>query len=108
MKKIGDVLKELRLINGLTQTQVAEFLEVDQSLITKIESGERNIKSIHLERLCNLYGVSVTSLENEEFNCIKIAYRAKEVSNEDLNVIAEVKELALNLRFMEDLYENNR
>ena len=50
----------------------------------------------------------MTSLENEEFNCIKIAYRAKEVSNEDLNVIAEVKELALNLRFMEDLYEKNR
>lgn len=108
MKKIGEALKELRMINGLTQTQVANFLEVDQSLITKIENGERNLKLVYLEKLCNLYGVSVGSLENGDYNCIKIAYRAKEISNEDLNVIAEVKELTLNLRFMEDLYEKNR
>ena len=38
---IGNKIKELRTKAGFNQTIIAEYLQVDQSLISKIEKGER-------------------------------------------------------------------
>lgn len=42
---IGKVLRKLRIESGLKQDQVADRLGVNQSIISKFESGER---SLHL------------------------------------------------------------
>lgn len=42
---IGKVLRKLRIESGLKQDQVADRLGVNQSMISKFESGER---SLHL------------------------------------------------------------
>ena len=34
-------IKELREKNGYTQKNIADFLSVDQSFVSKIENGER-------------------------------------------------------------------
>ena len=105
MKNIGETLKALRKQNGLKQVEVALYLGVDQSLITKIENNERNISNVLLSKLCALYGVELDSLDVDK--CIKIAYRAEKISVEDLKVIAEVKKLALDMDFMEALLNEN-
>jgi len=97
---MNELLKELREKNNLTQAEVSKYLNVDQSLIAKIESGERNISVSQLEMLSALYGYDL--IRNDKSKPISIAYRAKDISN-DLNVISSIKRISLNLRFMENL-----
>ena len=52
-------LKEARKQSGLTQSEVAEKLGLPQSYVSKIESGERRVDAVELERLAKIYGKRV-------------------------------------------------
>lgn len=49
-------LRQARLDAGLTQAQVAEKLGVRQTLVSKVELGERRIDPVELRRFAELYG----------------------------------------------------
>ena len=101
MEEMCKKLKELRDKNGYTQEQVANYLNVDQSMIAKIENGTRNIGVSELSKLASLYGCELGVLLGEgECNPLSLAYRATNVQKEDLEAIAAIKKVALNLRFM--------
>lgn len=51
-RSIGMKLQEIRLVQGLTQFQLAERLSKPQSYISKIETGERGL------HLCELFAYS--------------------------------------------------
>jgi transcriptional regulator with XRE-family HTH domain len=57
-KAIGIALKALRKNNGLTQEGLAEYLNISQSAYSRIENGDSNSWSIHLEKLCKFYNVN--------------------------------------------------
>lgn len=97
---MNELLKKLRIENNLTQKEVADYLDVDQSLIAKIENGERNIQTSQIEKLSDLYGYDI--LNDKKQDAIKIAFRAGNISS-DLDSIAKIKRIALNLMFMEDI-----
>lgn len=97
---MNELLKRLRIENNLTQKEVADYLNVDQSLIAKIENGERNIQTSQIEKLSDLYGYDI--LNDKKQDAIKIAFRAGNISS-DLDSIAKIKRIALNLIFMEDI-----
>lgn len=97
---MNELLKKLRIENNLTQKEVADYLDVDQSLIAKIENGERNIQTSQIEKLSDLYGYDI--LNDKKQDAIKIAFRAGNISS-DLASIAKIKRIALNLMFMEDI-----
>jgi transcriptional regulator with XRE-family HTH domain len=48
-------LRQARLDAGLTQTQAGEMLGVDQTFISKCESGERRIDAIELQEFARIY-----------------------------------------------------
>ena len=102
---IGQKVKELREKAGLNQMQIAQFLEVDQSTISKCEKGERQFQVDHLERLGSLFGVPLADLMNEEVPVapLQIAFRADGMQVEDLNAIADIQKIALNLDQMRTL-----
>ena len=109
---IGQKVKALREKAGLNQGQIAQFLGVDQSNISKCEKGERQFQVDHLERLGSLFGISLGDLMNEEVSVapLQIAFRADGMQVEDLNAIADIQKIALNLDQMrallwEGLYE---
>lgn len=102
---IGQKVKGMREKAGLNQGQIAQFLGVDQSNISKCEKGERQFQVDHLERLGSLFGVSLGDLMNEELlvTPLQIAFRADGMQVEDLNAIADIQKIALNLDQMRTL-----
>ena len=101
---VGKRFSELRNKSGYTQSMVAEYLDVDQSYISKCEKGERQFSVDIIEKVAELFGCTVDTVkESCEFVEMPIALRAKSVTTEDLNTIAAINKIALNLRFMEGL-----
>jgi transcriptional regulator with XRE-family HTH domain len=66
---VTELLYRLRTNAGITQTELANALQMPQSFISKIETGERKINIIELNELCKALGSNivefVTVLEKE-------------------------------------------
>ena len=58
-KQMLAILRQIRLEAGLTQTQLAERLNTDQTVISKIESGERRVDVIELREICKAVGITL-------------------------------------------------
>jgi transcriptional regulator with XRE-family HTH domain len=58
-KQLLTLLRQIRLEAGLTQAQLAESLNTDQTLISKIESGERRIDVLELRDICKAVGITL-------------------------------------------------
>ena len=103
---IGENAKRARESNGFSQASVAEFLKVDQSFISKFETGDRPLQADVLERLANLYGYCVSDFENEggvAARRVKAAYRSSGITSVDMEAIHDIRRIAMNLFFMADL-----
>lgn len=61
-KTIGNRLKTLRKSVGWTQKQIADYLEIDQSHVAKLEQGKRNLQTSHIDQLCKLYMIDEDKL----------------------------------------------
>lgn len=55
-------LKEMRERQGLTQTQIADRLEVDKSTVSKWESGDSTPLKKYRRKLCELLGCTEAEL----------------------------------------------
>ena len=99
---IGQRIKELREQANLRQGQVAAYLDVDQSFLSKIESGERSISVDQLERLAELYGCDLAVFNDSSIvvRPIQISLRARDITLEDMNIIAAINHIASNSRYM--------
>lgn len=58
-KVVLERMRKARLEAGLTQVQVAKKLGHHQSYVSKIESGERRVDVVELNKFAKLYGKSV-------------------------------------------------
>ena len=102
---IGSRLRELREESKLTQGQMASFLSIDQSYIAKIEKGERNLNVELMEKLCSLFGCSEKYLlgESDKYIPLSFAFRSNSILSEDLDSIAAINKIALNLREIDSM-----
>lgn len=66
---VTELLYRLRINSGITQQQLAEILNVPQSYISKVETGERRVDLLELKEICKALNSNliefVTMLENE-------------------------------------------
>lgn len=101
--------KKIREQSGFTQTNIADFLGVDQSFISKVENGERSMTADMISKVSSLFGVPVVAFEKDNASTPKIncAFRASELSIDDLKTIATINKIALNANFMTELLERN-
>lgn len=104
-KMIAERMKEFRRNSGLSQANIACFLGVDQSLISKAENGERSLSVEMLEKLAALYGVSMLAFEEDSLPAspLKFALRAGELTTADMEAVSAINRIALNSEFMADL-----
>jgi transcriptional regulator with XRE-family HTH domain len=103
-KKIGQKIKKLRKKNKLTQKQIADFLDSNQTYISKIEQGKKNININSLEKIANLFGYSINYFtnknnKNHKYDPIKQTLKlyVKNITNEDLKVMENINKIAINI-----------
>lgn len=98
-------LKALRKESKITQEQLAQFLDVDQSMITKLENGTRSFNVTMIDKICSLFGCTEEYLlgESEDYIPLNFAFRSNGIEAEDLESIAVVNQIAMNLKYMNEL-----
>ena len=64
----GEYIHKLRSENGLTLTKLAAALDIDQSTLSKIENGKRNVPVNVLPKLSTVFQLDLKKLEHEYFS----------------------------------------
>ncbi|MFS2113397.1 helix-turn-helix domain-containing protein [Herbaspirillum frisingense] len=87
---LGLRLRQARDFVGLSQDEVATALGVSRPAVTNIESGQRKVEAIELNRLAILYGTTVDFLltgrtETENGQLAFLARATKGLSDSDLD-----------------------
>ena len=59
-EKLAALLRSVRSEAGLTQSEVAERLELPQSFVSKYESGERRLDLVELKQICKALKISLS------------------------------------------------
>lgn len=60
-RRLARLLCELRQEAGLTQTELAERLDVPRQIISRMELGERRVDLVELDTICTALGISTIS-----------------------------------------------
>ena len=92
--EMGKRLKELRTSQNINQSSIANYLGIDQSTLAKIESGKRSSRD---------YVIGKT----DKYTPLNFAFRSKKVSVEDLEAIAVINKIVLNIEFLDNLKEDD-
>lgn len=61
-QKIGELIKDLRIRCGLTQSDFAKSLKTSQSAVARIESGDQNLTLEQLSKISNVLGHPLVSI----------------------------------------------
>lgn len=63
----GEYIKQLRVRNNLTLTQLAARLGLDSANLSKIENNKREFDEKRLERLASIFELNIENVKNEYF-----------------------------------------
>ena len=58
----GQRIRELRTKQGLSQEKFALSINMDRTYYASVESGQRNISLINIEKIANGFGISLEEL----------------------------------------------
>lgn len=59
---ISQNIKKYRLLNNMTQEQLAELLELDTQYYAQLERGERNFTIEKIIRLCSIFQIGIENI----------------------------------------------
>ena len=107
--QLGKNIKSARECSKFSQSDLAAFLGVDQSLISKFESGERAISSDMLERIASFlcYPVKDLLCSNNINPTGKVAFRTDGLCFDDNRILANVNNIILNQIEMDRMIYGN-
>ncbi len=106
--KINEKIKELREKSNITQKEMADYLEVTQTYISKLESSDRNLTIDLLMKIANLFVCDISELvdDNKSIKPLVLPFRKKNYSVADLDSISNANKIILNFNEMIDLLED--
>ncbi len=108
-EKIGKKFCNMREQCGYSQSQIASYLGVDQSYISKCEKNERQFSSDKLQKAADLFGCTIDYLlcDNQKHEPLLMALRSDGISDKDFEAIATVNKIFSNLKLMEKLQKSD-
>lgn len=90
-ESFGVFIKQLRLENNLTLTQLAAKLDLDSANLSKIENGKRDFDEKRLTLLSETFAIEIDELKKEFFGDL-IARKIYESNcSEEILLVAEEK-----------------
>ena len=102
-KVLGEVFKEYRVKNNLTQEKIAEKLGISVKYISRIENGTGGVKVETLVNYMNILGISPNVIfekliiHKDLKTQMKFSKKASELSDEKLDFIISVIDLLENI-----------
>lgn len=63
-EKIGHRIKQLREEYSITQEALSQYAELDQSYLSGVENGKRNISIENIEKIANAFDISTKEFFN--------------------------------------------
>lgn len=64
--KLGERLKEIRQVRGLSQEQISKLLGVNRATVSQIENGKRSLTAHDLSRIADALAISIDSFLDPE------------------------------------------
>lgn len=61
-QRLAALLRQARLDAGLLQSDVAQQLDVNQTWVSKYETGERRLDLVQLQQVCKSLGLDLLEL----------------------------------------------
>jgi transcriptional regulator with XRE-family HTH domain len=106
---IRENFKKLRKKINITQDQMAEYLSLEQSSISKFESGERTISVSNLEKACSLFGIHINEIykESDNLRALSPSFSKTNLSMESLEDISNINRIAMNIMEMDAILEKH-
>jgi transcriptional regulator with XRE-family HTH domain len=83
---LGDYIKEKRKKNGLTQIQLSEMLDIDDTTLSRIEKSKRKIQSNQIKKISKALNV-----DEQEFNEYYIADKIVSEYGDNLKTLQTIK-----------------
>lgn len=106
-RTVANNIKKLREAMGCTQNAVAEYLGIGRSAYSNYETGDRELPLEHMEKLADFYGCDAYDLYSTDAdvvaNMLVTAFRADDLTPEDMNQIAAFKRIVRNSLMMDSL-----
>lgn len=94
---ISSNFKKLRINLGLSQEQMAQYLDKSREEISYYETSKRDIPLSILEKSSNLFGIELSDFFSETNpEAIAFAFRADQLSTNDLEEISKFKKIMKN------------
>ena len=97
---VSDNLKRFRDSSDYNQSNVAAFLGIDRGAYANYESGSREMPYDLVLKVCELYGIPISSLFEEDFSKIEneifCAFRLKNPIKEDISEMSQFKNVVRN------------
>ncbi|MGV3600718.1 MAG: helix-turn-helix domain-containing protein [Dyadobacter fermentans] len=97
---IGSNLRQFRERFGLSQEDLAKFLKISHVAVSHYETGKRSVPSEVINKAAGLFGVDGYDFYEENVaqqkNNMAFAFRASELTEHDLEQIAEFRTVVRN------------
>lgn len=97
---VGENLKRFRNASDYSQSDVADYLNIDRGAYANYESGAREMPYEKILKVCELYGIALSSLFEEDLSKIEnelfCAFRVKNPNNDDIKEMSNFKNVVRN------------
>ncbi|PDY76973.1 helix-turn-helix domain-containing protein [Bacillus cereus] len=103
----GQRLKALRLEKGMTQQQLADFLDIEKSNISRFESGKQSPSSDNRVKMAKLFNVSVDYMLGLSEHKSLDKEKSEKISKEAADLMEKINKLPPEKRkLIENLIDN--
>ncbi len=104
---VRENFRRFRRKTNISQEQMAEYLDLEQSSISKFENGERSLSMSNLEKACALFGIKTSDIFKGESSVDNLspAFRKTNLSTASLDDLSNINRIALNILEMRAILE---